>query len=302
MATLIIKLGATGDVVRTTPLLKAIAGEVMWITEAKNVVLLTGLMGRLMPFSWDDRAAVPDIKYDLVINLEDTLEVAQFASRFRSNAWFGAYLEDGNKLAYTENSQGWFDLSLISSFGREEADRLKFQNRATYQKLIFDGLGLSFSGEEYLLPLPRETGLTGDIAISAEAGPVWPMKNWAYYQDLRKELLVQGLSVNILPKRESLLEHLSDVRNHSCLVGGDSLPMHFALGTRTRCVSIFTCTSPWEIHDYGVQRKIISPLLKEFFYERGYHQRATTAISLEEVKAAALAQLAAVETRDVAAI
>ena len=78
-------------------------------------------------------------------------------------------------------------------------------------------------------------------------------------------------------------EHLSDVRNHCCLIGGDSLPMHFALGTGTRCVTLFTCTSPWEIYDYGLQRKIVSPLLEEFFYKRGYDERATTAITVDEV-------------------
>ena len=99
---------------------------------------------------------------------------------------------------------------------------------------------------------------------------------------------IEGLTVNVLPKRSSLLEHLADVRNHRCLVGGDSLPMHFALGTGTRCVSLFTCTSPWEIYDYGIQTKIISPLLEEFFYKRGYDERATTAISVEEVFSAVM--------------
>ncbi len=58
-----------------------------------------------------------------------------------------------------------------------------------------------------------------------------------------------------------------------------------------RCVSIFTCTSPWEIHDYGLMTKIVSPLLAEYFYQRGFDERATTAIGLEEVLAATLAQL-----------
>jgi hypothetical protein len=69
--------------------------------------------------------------------------------------------------------------------------------------------------------------------------------------------------------------------------------MHFALGTRTPCVTLFTCTSPWEIYDYGVQEKIVSPLLEEFFYKRGYDERATTAISLDEVFEAVMAQLEA---------
>jgi ADP-heptose:LPS heptosyltransferase len=117
------------------------------------------------------------------------------------------------------------------------------------------------------------------------------MKKWAYYDELRKELEAVGLVVNFLPTRPSLLEHLADVRGHRCLVSGDSLPMHFALGSGIPCVSIFTCTSPWEIHDYGLQKKMVSPLLAEYFYQRGYDHRATTAISLDEVLSAVMKQL-----------
>ena len=119
------------------------------------------------------------------------------------------------------------------------------------------------------------------------------MKKWAYYGELKQQLEDRGLIVNVVPKRSSLLEHLSDVRNHQCLVSGDSLPMHLALGTGTRCVTLFNCTSPWEIHDYGIQTKIVSPLLEEFFYKRGYDERATTAVTLEEVERAVLGQLEA---------
>jgi lipopolysaccharide heptosyltransferase II len=291
MNTLIIKLGATGDVVRTTPLLRRLAGSVTWITSRKNGVLLQGLADNLRHFSWEARARALDISYDLAINLEDTLEVALFLNRVRPAEIFGAYAESSRRLCYTDDSKAWFDLSLISSYGRQEADRLKLLNRQTYQQLIFTGLGLCFAGDPYLLPEPIETGLSGDVAIAADSGHVWPMKKWAYYGELKDALEARGFTVNILPERRSLLEHLGDVRNHRCLVSGDSLPMHFALGTRTPCVTLFTCTSPWEIYDYGVQEKIVSPLLEEFFYKRGYDERATTAISVDEVFDATLAQL-----------
>jgi hypothetical protein len=206
---------------------------------------------------------------------------------------FGAYVDSPKRLRYTENSKCWFDLSLISSYGRKGADRLKLLNRQTYQELIFTGLGLRFAGDPYLLPNSIETGLSGDVAIAADAGHVWPMKKWAYYGELKTMLEKRGLTVNILPERRSLLEHLADVRNHRCLVSGDSLPMHFALGTRTPSVTLFTCTSPWEIYDYGIQKKIVSPRLEEFFYKRGYDKRATEAISVDEVFNAVISQLEA---------
>jgi len=291
MNVLIIKLGATGDVVRTTPLLHRLKGSLTWITATKNAVFLDGLSDNLRHFPWEARGRALDSSYDLAINLEDTLEVAQFLKSATPTEIFGAYADSAGNLCYTDNSKCWFDLSLISSYGRQQADRLKLLNRQSYQELIFAGLGLHFAGEPYLLPEPIKTGLSGDVAIAAEAGPIWPMKRWAYYTELQQRLENKGLIVNVLPKRTSLLEHLSDARNHSSLVGGDSLPMHLALGTRTRCVTLFTCTSPWEIYDYGIQTKIVSPLLEEFFYKRGQDRRATTAISVEEVEAAVLTQL-----------
>ena len=117
------------------------------------------------------------------------------------------------------------------------------------------------------------------------------MKNWAYYGELQAKLEAEGLRVNVLPRRSALIEHLGDVAQHRVLVGGDSLPMHLALGVGTPCVTIFNCTSPWEIYDYGIQTKLVSPLLGEFFYKRGFDPRATTAIPLEAVIEAVKASL-----------
>lgn len=282
MHTLVLKLGATGDVVRTSSLLRRIPGDVTWITSGKNSVYLQGLNRPVRCLAWEEREQARDTLYDLAINLEDTDDVGGFLNTVKHRQKFGAYL-DGTQLRYTDDSKAWFDLSLISVYGRERADQLKFQNRRTYQELVFEGLGYTFSGEKYCLPRGTQTDLQGDIAIAAESGPVWPMKKWAYYDQLRVALQEKGWKVNVLPTRKTLLEHLGDVQSHRCLVGGDTLPMHLALGSDVPCVSVFNCTSPWEIHDYGIQTKLISPLLPEFFYKRTFDERATTAISLEIV-------------------
>jgi heptosyltransferase II len=295
MNTLIIKLNATGDVVRTTPLLHRLQGTFTWITAAKNVDLLYGLHPDLRCVPWDNRDVVKDTNYDLVINLEDELECSVFLKEIRYKQLFGAYLDAQGELTYTENARQWFDLSLISVHGRKNADEMKFLNRRTYQALIFEGLGFNFKGEPYLLPKTQPSDLIGDVALAPVAGAVWPMKNWAYYRELRQLLESRGLTVNVLPQRESLLEHLADVQGHRCLVGGDSLPMHFALGSKVPCVTLFNCTSPWEIYDYGIQTQIVSPLLVEFFYRRDFDARATRAIHLNDVLRATLNALDVVE-------
>lgn len=291
MNVLIVKLGATGDVVRTTSLLRSLPARVTWLTEEKNMVMLRNLSQDVRHFSWEERNSCRDKVYDLVINLEDTLWVATFSNTLSYRRFWGAQAGADHTVTYTEDSRCWFDLSIISRYGREQADALKLANRATYQQLIFQGLGMKFSAETYFLPQTRRSALHGDVAIASETGPVWPMKKWAYYGELKEELEAAGFVVNLLPNRPSLLEHLADVRAHRCLVSGDSLPMHLALGSGVPCVSLFTCTSPWEIYDYGLQKKIVSPLLPEFFYQRGYEHRATTAIKVEEVFTAVMNQL-----------
>jgi len=288
MSTLILKLNAAGDVVRTTPLLRVLSKPVIWITAERNLPLLEGTDRDLECLSWDNRNQALRATYDLLLNLEDEREVAEFAKRVTCARTFGAVLAGNGSVGYTDDASPWFDLSLISRFGRARADRLKLQNRRSYQELVFEGLGLAFQGERYLVPTPAETDLRGDVAIAAATGPVWPMKHWAYYSELQDLLTSRGLRVNVLPQRLSVLEHLGDVANHRCIVGGDSLPMHLALGLGIPGVAIFNCTSPWEIYDYGLQTKVVSPLIEDYFYNRGMDVRATQAIPLETVLRATL--------------
>jgi ADP-heptose:LPS heptosyltransferase len=290
MNTIIIKLNATGDVVRTTTLLRRLTGHVTWVTASMNVELLS-LADSVRCLEWEDRERALDRPYDLAINLEDDQSTAAFCSRLNHARLFGAHLTPQGTLAYTDDSRLWFDLSLISVHGRAKADQLKLENRRTYQELIFEGLGYSFDRAEYVLPSPAPTGLGGDVAIAPVAGPIWPMKGWAFYDKLKTELERTGLRVNVLPRRDSLLEHMGDIANHRVLVSGDSLPMHLALGTATPCVTLFNCTSPWEIYDYGRQTKLISPRLEEFFYKRDFDVAATQAIRLDDVYEAVMKAL-----------
>lgn len=295
MHTLIIKLGATGDVVRTTPLLRRLEGDITWLTTAKNKPLienLPGINGRLHAITWEQRWTIAGEHFDLVVSLEDDAETAAVVRTVHARRVFGAHLDENGGMTYSPDSRRWFDLSLISVHGRRRADELKYLNRHTYQELIFEGLNLTFTDEDsYLLPPTAPSDLRADVAIAPEAGAVWPMKRWAHYDRLKAELESRGLTVNVLPTRPTLLQHLADVRGHRCVVCGDSLPMHLALGSDIPTVALFNCTSPWEIHGYGRLTKLVSPLLGEFFYQRGFQVQATTAIAFDAVLAATLGQL-----------
>src|SRR5260370_17288144 len=184
MNIVIMTFGATGDVVRTTTLLRRLPGRITWLTAANNTDLLQDEPERLYSLSWEQRELIRGEKFDLAVNLEDDLETAQFLNLVQCNQVFGAYLEANDVLRYTDDSRAWFDLSLISIYGKEEADRLKLLNRHTYQELIFRGLGLNFEGERYLLPMPLKTRLKETIPFVPKAGPVCPMKNWAFSDQL----------------------------------------------------------------------------------------------------------------------
>ena len=283
MKILIIKLGAAGDVVRTTTLLHLFKNdEVDWITSKENSILLKDnpFIARVLTYDKLNNSKLD--KYDLVINLEDNFESAEIVSTVKFKELFGCYAVN-SRLTYTNSSSGWFDLSLISKYGKQKADEFKYENKLSFQELVFKGLGYKFQGETYILPSASKTDLHGDIAISSKTGNRWPMKNWAYFNELAEILRNKGYNVNFLPQRPTMLEHLADVRNHKLLVSGDSLPMHFALGSNVKCLTFFLCTSANEIYDYGVQTKLVSPLLKEFFYRQDFDERAVRAFSVDEV-------------------
>jgi len=283
MKFLIIKIGATGDVVRTSTLLHVLQGEIDWLTSDLNTVLLEGSSAIKQVIPWSQREALVGRVYDYVINLEDQPEVAEVLNTISYKDLFGAFLKKSGSMEYTHNSKEWFDLSLISRFGKKAADALKLKNRKSYQELIFKGLGFKFDGAPYFLPTTTKSTLKGDIALASEPGTVWPMKKWAYYEDLKIKLENDGFSVNYLPIRDTLKEHIADIKNHRYLVSGDSLPMHIALGSGIHCLGIFICTSPWEIYGYGLLSKVISPDLPKFFYRRDNDPKAKFSIQLKEV-------------------
>jgi heptosyltransferase-2 len=279
---LIVKCGAAGDVVRTTPLIHAFSGwAIDWLTAPEASELLPRTRVRRVLEHPDELD--PSLTYDLAISLEDDRDyLGEVFSRLRSRKLFGAYIENGTP-TYTPDSAEWFDLGLISRFGVREADARKLRNRSSYQEMIFRGLDLTFAGEPYILPedIPPPD-LTGDIAVAAKAGPRWPAKNWAYVDEFIRQM-TRKHTVNILPARPTIKEHIADIKGHRVLVSGDSLPMHLAIGLGVPVVALFTCTSPWEIFAYPGVTKIISPVLEKYFYSRKDHPEATRAISVDQV-------------------
>src|SRR5438270_14028421 len=98
MSVLIIKLGATGDVVRTTPLLRRLDGPISWITAENNLALLEGIDREVRCISWENRRRVADTVYDLVINREDGREPSRFLRELEFEQVSGASLTADHQL------------------------------------------------------------------------------------------------------------------------------------------------------------------------------------------------------------
>ncbi len=144
---LIVKLGAAGDVLRTTALAEAIANryknsQIDWLTEESMAELLVGNSRLRNVFYISEPEKWLGQHYDLIINLDADYEISHAITEMKPKRIIGTYTSNG-ELLYTKDSSYWFDMSLLSKHGKEKADLLKANNRKSYQKIWHDIIGLS---------------------------------------------------------------------------------------------------------------------------------------------------------------
>lgn len=150
MNILIIKLGAIGDVLRTTCILPALKDRyknsaIIWATksQSKDILKNNRLIDEIYVVDKIENVKIQKYFYDLVISLDDELNACKLASSVKSNKIIGTYLKN-NIIVYTNDSALWFDMGLVSKYGKEKADILKNKNKKTYQEILFRILGLDF--------------------------------------------------------------------------------------------------------------------------------------------------------------
>src|SRR3989338_589486 len=156
---LIIKLAAIGDVLRTTFILKGLKekypeSSITWVTkkEASDILKNNQYINKII-FINQALKELNKAKFDLIISLDDEDEACELATKINKEKLIGAYYENGKK-TYTEDSSEWFDMGLISKYGKENADELKKLNKKTYQEIISNMLGIKPS--EIILNLDKE--------------------------------------------------------------------------------------------------------------------------------------------------
>ena len=154
---LIIKLGAMGDVIRTTPVLPLIADRfehkhITWCVDSASMLFLAGnpYIDRVIPFGLETSLRLAIEQFDVVYCFDKEIRAAALASMVKAREKIGfGFSETGN--IYSFNSEAEYSLALGMS------DQLKFhKNTKTYQRELFDTAGFSdVSYGEYILPLEK---------------------------------------------------------------------------------------------------------------------------------------------------
>ena len=102
---------------------------------------------------------------------------------------------------------------------------------------------------------------------------------------LVEELRKENISIYENNPRNSIKEFAALVSNCKKLVCSDSFALHIAIASNTPAVGLFFCTTPHEVEDYGLLKKVVSPILYNYFPERQneYSEELVNSISAEEV-------------------
>lgn len=133
---LIIKLGALGDVVRTTSILKPLwkkykHSKIFWITDEKAISVFKNNPYVSEVISYNEVFLYFNEFFDILINLDLDNKALVLTKKFSCAKKYGFYLNENNDIVCSNQAaQYWFDMS--------HNDILKKQNKKTYQQHMLE--------------------------------------------------------------------------------------------------------------------------------------------------------------------
>lgn len=278
----IVKLGAMGDVLRTTALLPDIqaahpGAEITWLTHSASVPLLRNIteIGRVLNVT-EAPALLSELEFGTVYSLDNADEGVALASILRSP------VKRGFRGGTSGHCEGVYDGGDPTLFELGLWDDLKRKNTKSYLALLAATAGLTYSHARPRLnvstaeaedaarqyaTLPRPL-----IGINTDAGTRWLRKQWnlPYVERAVQTFVEKGYGVVLFGGQslESYNEALANrflgpvlaprtAKNvHALFAGislvdvlltGDTLAMHAAWALRTPVVALFGPTSAPEI-------------------------------------------------------
>lgn len=190
---MIIKLAATGDVIRTTPLISGLKKRyknphITWVTDpaAYRLLRTNKDIDRLFVFNLESVLYLTAQRFDILISLDKEPRGVGLAGNIRAKRKVGFCLSRFSTLdIFNKSSEYALRLGVD--------DPLKFyENEKSYQEIVFEMCGLDYRGERYGLDIDpadgdyakflfEEKGLSGDkivVGLNIGAGPVFANKAW----------------------------------------------------------------------------------------------------------------------------
>lgn len=190
---LIIKLAAIGDVLRTTPLLRAIkkrhpSSHITWLTDnnAFHMLKHNNFIDRLLPFNQENILRLQVEEFDILYSLDKEVRATALAEIVKARGKKGfSFSPKGNIYPLNKESHYAFMLGI--------SDELKFEkNKKTYQEIIFEACGYDYEKDEYAVNiLPEEKEEIKDyfktlgiekkdliIGLNTGSGKIYASKKW----------------------------------------------------------------------------------------------------------------------------
>jgi len=317
MKILIIKLGALGDVIRTSYFLPELnrlfpGAEIYWLTNSNAVDLL-----RFNPYishilctdigdSWKSKEP---INFDIIYSFDDEIDSLEVLKNLKFKRIVGAFL-DGEQITYTEDSNPWFNMGLISKLGKTQADILKRENTLTHTEIFNSILHTNTTSPSFFNDKKIELRVTDKylpqyyhLGLNLWAGQRWPSKSLRLRE---AELLIKKLvgivfpkplKINVLGKElqdgerllkekfghdkrvifqepVSLPEFAAIIKNLDLLITSDSMALHMAIAQGIYSISFYAPTSATEIDTFGKGKKITS-MTEDYCSYRGDADNST---------------------------
>lgn len=177
---LIIKLGAIGDVIRTTPLIHKIKEiypdkKIWWITYSPEIV--PAVIDKTFGYDAESLEIIKSVHFDIVINLDKDLQAGALLKSVSADMKYGFTIENGvpapvNSLAADKFITGLFD-------------DVNKANTKSYLEEIFEICNWKFNGEEYILDCDDTikwdlmNGGKKIIGLNTGCGARWISRLWS---------------------------------------------------------------------------------------------------------------------------
>lgn len=285
---LIIKLGAIGDVIRTTPLLERLRREwpgarIWWLTHTPDVLPVG--VDRKLRFGTASVLALSAIRFDLAINLDKDLEACALLDQLQAGVKKGFTLRDGVCAPIDDDARHKFMTGIF--------DDLNKANTKHYVSEIFEVCGFAWQGEQYVLDVDRRFDLEGkaeamDVAIGERpviglntgCGGRWTSRLWpdASWIDLAARLREGGYLPLFLGGEQehdknsafaaasgglylghfSLKEFIAEMDRCDVIVSAVTMAMHLAIGLHKPLILFNNIFNRHEFELYG-RGEILEP-------------------------------------------